>query len=198
MTAPRTATVTRTTRETAITCTLSLDGTGTATVATGIGMLDHLLTALARHGRFDLALSCDGDLHIDDHHTAEDCALVLGAALEQALGDRRGIARFGHAYAPLDEALARAVVDLSGRPWPEVHLALRREQLGTLACENIVHFFQSLAMAARMNLHLDMLRGENDHHKAEAAMKATALALRAAVARNGPPDAIPSTKGVLG
>lgn len=197
MSAPRQASASRQTRETTVQCTVLLDGTGTATVQTGLGMLDHLLTALARHGRLDLTLSCTGDLHIDDHHTAEDCALVLGAALDDALGDRAGIARFGHAYAPLDEALARAVVDLSGRPWPAVDLGLRRERLGTVACENIVHFFQSLAIAGRMNLHLDVLRGDNDHHRAEAAAKATALALRAAVRRDGPADVVPSTKGVL-
>jgi imidazoleglycerol phosphate dehydratase HisB len=194
--APRSATVERVTGETRITCTLSLDGTGRSSVKTGLGMLDHLLTALARHARLDLDLSCEGDLWIDDHHTAEDCALVLGQALERALGERRGIRRFGHAWAPLDEALARAVVDLSGRPWPEIHLDLRRERLGDLACENIVHVLQSLAMAARCNLHVDVVRGANDHHKAEAAFKATALALRAAVSRDG--DDVPSTKGVLG
>lgn len=192
----RTATVERTTRETRITCTLDLDGTGVADVQTGIGMLDHLLTALSRHSRIDLRLACEGDLHIDDHHTAEDCALVIGAALDQALGERRGVRRFGHAYAPLDEALARAVVDLSGRPWTEVHLDLRREMLGTLACENIGHVLRSLAIASRTTLHVDVLRGENDHHRAEAAFKATALALRQAVALDG--DDVPSTKGVLG
>ncbi len=191
----RTATITRTTGETRISCTLDLDGTGTADVQTGIGMLDHLLTALAKHGRLDLVLTCEGDLHIDDHHTAEDCAIVLGRALDQALGERRGVTRFGHAYAPLDEALARAVVDLSGRPWPEVRLDLRREMLGTIACENVTHVLNSLAIASRTTLHVDVLRGENDHHKAEAAFKAVALALRQAVRLDG--DAVPSTKGVL-
>lgn len=192
----RTATIERATKETTISCTLDLDGSGVADVQTGIGMLDHLLTALTRHARFDVTLRCEGDLHVDDHHTAEDCALVLGAALDQALGDRRGVRRFAHAYAPLDEALARSVVDLSGRPWTEVHLDLRREQLGTLACENIGHVLRSLAIASRTTLHVDVLRGENDHHKAEAAFKATALALRHAVSRDG--DDVPSTKGVLG
>jgi len=192
----RTATVTRETRETRITCTVSLDGSGAADVSTGIGFLDHMLVSLARHGRLDLSLSCAGDLHIDDHHTAEDCALVLGAALDEALGERRGIARFGHAYAPLDEALARCVVDLSGRPWPAVSLDLRREQIGTIATENLTHFLNSLAIAGRMNLHVDVLRGDNDHHKVEAAFKATALALRAALARTGEAS-VPSTKGVL-
>ncbi len=196
--AGRRATVERTTHETTIRCTLDLDGTGQSDVSTGIGMLDHLLGALAKHARFDLTLQCTGDLHIDDHHTTEDCALVLGQALEQCVGSRRGIRRFGDAHAPLDEALARAVVDLSGRPWPEVHLGLKREMLGTLACENIRHLFQSLAITARMSLHLDVLRGDNDHHKAEAATKALALALRSAVSTAGMGDAVPSTKGVLG
>ncbi|MCB9779071.1 MAG: imidazoleglycerol-phosphate dehydratase HisB [Alphaproteobacteria bacterium] len=193
---PRTARVVRETGETVVTCTLTLDGTGAARVSTGIGFLDHMLTALARHGRLDLDLECRGDLHVDDHHTAEDCALVLGQALDQALGERRDIRRFGHAYAPLDEALARAVVDLSGRPWPQVDLGLRREALGGLACENVVHVLNSLAIAGRLNLHVDVLRGDNDHHRAEAAFKATALALRQAVARDAGAG-VPSTKGVL-
>lgn len=192
----RGAVVRRETLETRIVVELCIDGTGASTISTGIGFLDHLLTALAKHARFDLKLSCEGDLHIDDHHTAEDCALTLGAALDQALGDRRGVTRFGHAYAPLDEALARAVIDFSGRPHPEVHLGLKREMLGTLACENVSHVLRSLAIAARATLHVDLLRGENDHHRAEAAFKATALALRAAVRRDGSED-LASTKGVL-
>lgn len=192
----RRAVVARKTRETDIRCELVLDGTGVASVATGIGFLDHLLVTLARFSRFDLTLTCAGDLHIDDHHTAEDCALALGKALDEALGERRGIERFGHAYAPLDEALARAVVDLSGRPWPEIHLGLVRETLGTIACENIRHVLQSLAIAGRMALHVEVLRGDNDHHRAEAAFKALALALRAAVRPDGS-EAIASTKGVL-
>jgi imidazoleglycerol phosphate dehydratase HisB len=191
----RRATTARKTRETDITCTLLLEGTGQADVSTGIGFLDHMLTALARHGGLDLSLTCTGDLHIDDHHTAEDCALVLGEALATALGDKRGVRRFGHAYAPLDEALARAVVDLSGRPWPAIDLGLRREMLGDLATENLTHFFQSLAIAGRLNLHLDVLKGDNDHHRAEAATKALALALRSAVAVVS--TDVPSTKGVL-
>jgi len=191
----RRALVTRKTNETDITVELVLDGRGGADVATGVGFLDHLLMALARHARFDLQLRCAGDLHIDDHHTAEDCALALGAALDQALGERRGVRRFGAAHAPLDEALARAVVDLSGRPFAAVDLGLRREALGGLACENIGHVVRSLAIAARACVHLDVLKGENDHHRAEAAFKALALALRAAVALDG--DDIPSTKGVL-
>jgi imidazoleglycerol phosphate dehydratase HisB len=191
----RRAEITRDTHETRIRCVLVLDGTGAAKVATGIGFLDHLLSALAKHSRMDLELTCEGDLHVDDHHTAEDCALAIGAAFDQALGARRGIRRFAHAYAPLDEALARAVVDLSSRPFSVVQLALVREALGGIACENSRHVLQSFAVAARLCLHVDVLRGENDHHKAEAAFKATALALRHAVQLDG--DDVPSTKGVL-
>ncbi len=194
--AQRRAEVRRKTRETDIELTLVLDGTGQTEIATGIGFLDHLLTALARHARFDLNLRCTGDLQVDDHHTAEDCALALGSALDRALGERRGVARFGYAYAPLDEALARAVVDLSGRPYARVALGLSRAMLGTLACENVAHVLRSLAVAARATLHVDVLAGDNDHHRAEAAFKAVALALRAAVARDGGVD-VPSTKGVL-
>lgn len=192
----RTARIERRTVETAVVLTLSLDGTGAADIRTGLGFLDHMLTALAAHARFDLTLRCDGDLQVDDHHTAEDCALALGGAIDQALGDKRGVARFGFAYAPLDEALARVVVDLSGRPHAEVRLGLAREALGGVACENITHFFRSLAMAARLTLHVDVERGENDHHRAEAAFKALALALGAAVLRDGS-GLIPSTKGTL-
>ncbi len=192
----RKAQVTRTTRETDIRVELDLDGSGERRIQTGIGFLDHLFGALALHGRFDLALSCKGDLEIDDHHTAEDCAIALGEAFDAALGERRGIARFASAYAPLDEALARAVVDISSRPWAEVSLELRREALGALACENIPHVLRSFAQAARLTLHVDVLRGENDHHKAEAAFKACAIALRQAVRVEGKSD-VPSTKGVL-
>ena len=146
----RTATLERKTRETDLRLTLNVDGTGNAEVSTGIGFLDHLLVSLATHARFDLTLACTGDLEVDDHHTAEDCALALGQALAQALGERRGIARFGSAYAPLDEALARAVVDLSGRPAPVVDLGLTREAIGALATENVAHVLVSLANAARM------------------------------------------------
>jgi len=193
---PRTARVARATNETVVEVVLDLEGTGSAEIATGIGFYDHMLTALARHARFDLKLHCKGDLIVDDHHTAEDCALALGQALDEALGDRRGIERFGHAYAPLDEALARVVVDLSGRPWPKVNLGLRRERIGDMSSECLEHVFRSLAMSARCALHVDVLEGDNDHHRAEAAFKACALALRRAVARGGYAD-IPSTKGVL-
>jgi len=193
----RTATVTRATRETSIHLSLDVDGTGKTTVKTGIGFLDHLLDTLSRHARFDLKLTCEGDLQVDDHHTAEDCALALGEALDRALGERRGVNRFGWALAPLDEALARAVVDLSGRPFSDVALGLQREGIGGLACENVAHFLRSLATTGRMTLHVDVLKGENDHHRAEAAFKATALALGQAVRLSGFED-VPSTKGTLG
>jgi imidazoleglycerol-phosphate dehydratase len=192
----RTATLDRSTNETSIAVKLSLDGTGQCTVSTGLPFLDHMLHALAKHGRFDLTLTCKGDLEVDDHHSVEDCALVLGAALDQALGERTGIARFGHAYAPLDEALARSVVDLSGRPHASIELGLRRESIGALSSENIAHFLASFATAARATLHVDVLKGVNDHHRAEAAFKSLALALRQAVSLTGVAG-VPSTKGVL-
>jgi imidazoleglycerol phosphate dehydratase HisB len=192
----RVSAIDRQTRETEILGELSLDGAGRVAVATGIGFLDHLLTAFAFHAGFDLRLECSGDLGVDDHHTAEDCALAIGEALHTALGDRGRIARFGWAYAPLDEALARAVVDLSGRPWAEIDLGLEREAIGRLACENIGHVLTSLATAARCALHVDLLRGSNDHHRSEAAFKAAALAMRQAVSPTDRDD-IPSTKGVL-
>ena len=189
--------LTRTTKETDIICRLNLDGNGIADVETGIGFFDHMLTTLAKHARFDLRLSCKGDLSIDDHHSVEDCALIIGNCLDDALVERQGIARFACAHVPLDEALCRAVVDLSGRPYPVVDLSLTRERLGRLSCENIPHFFESLAIAGRMALHLDMLKGRNDHHRSEAAFMAGAVALRQAVARDGSAT-VPSTKGALG
>lgn len=193
---PRTAIRERRTGETKINVRLDLDGTGQSSIRTGIGFLDHLLTALARHARIDIELSCDGDLHIDDHHTAEDCAIVLGSAIDAALGERIGFGRFGSAYAPLDESLARAVIDFSGRPHAEVSLGLTREAIGGLACENIPHVLRSLATSMRATLHVDIIRGENDHHKAEAAFKALALAMRMAIAQTASND-VPSTKGSL-
>jgi imidazoleglycerol phosphate dehydratase HisB len=192
---PRQATIARRTRETDIALSLSLDGSGRAEVATGIGFYDHLLTALALHARLDLTLRCTGDLEVDDHHTVEDCALVLGQAVDQALGDRVGLRRFATAHAPLDEALARVVVDLSGRPFARVALGLERDRIGAMATENISHALRSFATGARLTLHVDLLAGENDHHRAEAAFKALALALRAAVGRDG--EGVPSTKGTL-
>ncbi len=192
----RTHKLQRKTRETQIEVAVSLDGTGEAMVATGIGFLDHLLSALARHSGLTLELRCKGDLEIDDHHTAEDCALALGEAIDRALGERRGFARFGSACAPLDESLARAVIDFSGRPFAVINLGLRREAIGDLACENIPHVLSSFATAMRATLHVDVLRGENDHHRAEAAFKALALALRQALARTTD-QSVPSTKEVL-
>ncbi|MFG0285054.1 MAG: imidazoleglycerol-phosphate dehydratase HisB [Phycisphaerales bacterium JB039] len=195
----RQATITRETRETSIELRLALDGSGQMDIATGVGFLDHLLHALAFHAGLDLTLRCEGDLHVDDHHTVEDCALALGAALDEALGERAGVMRFGAAYAPLDEALSRAVVDLVRRPHASIDLGLRRERLGDLSCENIGHFLASLAMSGRFTLHVDTFKGDNDHHRAESAFKALALALRQAVAP-APADAsgaARSTKGSL-
>lgn len=193
----RSANIERATNETRVTVSIALDGTGQSRVQTGIAFLDHMLTSFAKHARCDLQLSCDGDLHIDDHHSVEDCALTLGHALDKALGDRAGINRFASAYAPLDESLARVVVDVSGRPSCCVSLDLKRDRVGELSCENLPHFFRSLAIAARITLHIDTIRGDNDHHKIEAAFKAFALALSHACRRADGRTDIPSTKGVL-
>jgi imidazoleglycerol phosphate dehydratase HisB len=191
----RRAEIERETSEVAIRGHLELDGSGTSDIKTGLGFLDHMLATLAKHGRFDLALTATGDTQVDDHHTVEDCAIVLGRAFDEALGDRKGIGRFGYAYAPLDESLSRAVVDLSGRPWPEISIGFARETIGEVATENLVHFLRSFAIEGRMALHIDLIRGDNDHHKAESAFKALAVALRSAVAADG--DGVPSTKGTL-
>jgi imidazoleglycerol phosphate dehydratase HisB len=193
----RSATVERKTSETKVTVAITLDGAGQSQVHSGIGFLDHMLVSLAKHSQCDLQLTCEGDLHIDDHHTVEDCALALGQAIDKALGDRAGIARFGSAYAPLDESLARVVIDVSGRPMCCVSTELQRERVGQLSCENVPHFFRSFATAARLTLHVDIIRGENDHHKIEAAFKAFALALSQACRRYEGRADIPSTKGVL-
>ena len=186
---------TRDTSETSVRVDLVVDGNGSADVTTGLGFLDHMVTTLARHARFDLRLEATGDLKTDDHHTVEDCAIGLGRALTESLGNRDGINRFGYSYAPLDESLSRAVVDMSGRPWSEIRLDLKREMVGDVATENLVHFFRTLAAESRMALHIDVLRGDNDHHKAEAAFKSVALALRQAVGISG--TDVPSTKGTL-
>ncbi|CAE6516851.1 unnamed protein product [Rhizoctonia solani] len=196
----RTATVSRKTSETEIEITLTLDCNPGLTkqvidVSTGIGFLDHMYTALAKHGHMSLAVKCKGDLWIDDHHTADN-ALALGEAFRKALGEVRGIRRYGTGFAPLDEALSRVVVDISSRPYCVVDLGLKREKIGDLSCEMIPHVFHSFAMAAGLTLHVDCLRGENDHHRSESAFKALALALREATARTGGND-VPSTKGVL-
>ncbi|QDU66624.1 imidazoleglycerol-phosphate dehydratase HisB [Engelhardtia mirabilis] len=203
-TVPRSAQVTRSTRETSVECRVVLDGSGAAEVSTGIGFLDHMVASLALHSRIDVSLTCRGDLEVDDHHTAEDCALALGQAIDAALGERRGIGRFGWALVPLDEALAQVALDLSGRPFARVELELVRERIGALATENATHFLQSLAVAMRATLHVDVLRGANDHHKVEAAFKATARCLRQAVAADplpgefaGETNPVPSAKGSL-
>ena len=171
----------RKSKETDIELSLGLDG-GKITIGTGIGFFDHMLTSLACHAGWSLVLACKGDLEVDDHHTVEDCGIVLGAALAKAVEARGAIRRFGSGFAPLDEALARAVVDISGRPFCETSLGLARGNIGTLATENIGHFFTSLAMTAGITLHIDVLKGQNDHHRAEAAFKALARALREALA----------------
>ncbi len=194
----RTGRVRRETGETKVEVRLDLAGDrAPIRVSTGIGFFDHMLHALAFHAGWGLELTCEGDLEVDDHHTVEDTGLALGQAVARALGDRRGgIARFGHAYAPLDEALARAVVDVSGRPFFAGELDLRRDRVGALSCEMVPHFFQSFAQAAGLTLHVDVIRGANDHHRIEACFKAAALALKGALASTGGSD-VPSTKGVL-
>jgi imidazoleglycerol-phosphate dehydratase len=187
----------RQTKETDIKLTLGLDGKGVARVTTGIGFFDHMLSSFATHGRIDLTLECRGDLHVDPHHTVEDVGISLGSALLQALGDKRGIARFGHAYVPLDEALTRCVVDLSGRPYLHFGVRFRAKQLGSMPTELFEDFFWALADHGRLCIHLDLIRGRNSHHIAEATFKATARALAMAVARGPRGSGIPSTKGTL-
>ncbi|KAJ0388027.1 hypothetical protein COL922a_001010 [Colletotrichum nupharicola] len=170
----------------------------TISVNTGIGFLDHMLHALSKHAGWSLALICKGDLHIDDHHTAEDICIALGYAFANALGSATGLARFGFAYAPLDEALSRAVIDLSNRPYSVVDLGLKREKIGDLSCEMIPHCLQSFAQGARVTLHVHCLHGENDHHRAESAFKALAVAVKMATSRvAGKEGEVPSTKGTL-
>jgi imidazoleglycerol-phosphate dehydratase len=193
----RRVTVARRTRETDITITLDLDGTGQATIATGVGFYDHLLTSLAHHALFDLEVRGAGDLEVDEHHTVEDVALVLGAALAEALGDRAGIARFGEASVPMDEALATAVLDVGGRPYAVLDVAFRGERVGALPTQLVEHALESFARAAGVTLHL-RAAGRNDHHVAEAAFKALARALRAAVAPDPRRAGVASTKGSLG
>lgn len=195
---PRQATVNRETRETRVTVTLTIDGRGEARVSTGIGMLDHLLSAWARHGLFDLEVRAEGDLHVDPHHTAEDVGLVLGRAFREALGDGAGIRRIAEAYAPMDEALALAVVDISGRPFWDLRLGFSGPAVGELPTSLIGHFWRSFAAEARLTLHCRLLAGEDDHHRAEAVFKAVGRALSQA-AETDPRRAgeIPSTKGRL-
>ncbi len=193
----------RVTRETDVAVTLHLDALPASeqppAIATGVSFLDHLLTAFARHGRFTLAVTATGDTHIDDHHTVEDVGLVLGQTLRAALGERRGIARFGFAYAPMDEALARAVVDISGRPFLVYETGPVRlpERSGHFETALVEEFWRAVVTEARLALHLDLLRGRNGHHALEALFKAAGLALRAATRVDAPDDAVPSTKGML-
>jgi len=193
----RRATIKRKTRETDIALTFALDGSGRSRIDTGIGFLDHMLTSFATHGRFDLEVTCKGDLHVDAHHSVEDVGIALGDALIQALGDKKGIVRFGHAYVPLDEALSRCVVDLSGRPFLHYDVTFKSQKLGTMPTELFEDFFWALADRGRLNIHLDLIRGRNAHHIAETLFKASSRALSMAVARDPRVTDIPSTKGVL-
>jgi len=193
----RRVTIARRTRETEIEITLDLDGSGRAAVATGIGFFDHLLTSLAHHGLFDLEIRASGDLDVDEHHTVEDVALVLGGALAEALGDRAGIRRFGDASVPMDEALAIAVVDVGGRPYAVIDLPFRGERVGGLPLQLVEHALESFARTAGATLHLRGT-GRNDHHLAEAAFKALARALRTACEADPRRSGVASTKGSLG
>ena len=195
---PRTATVARQTGETDIEITLNLDGAGQANIDTGVGFLNHMLHALARHARIDLSVRAAGDLHIDEHHTVEDVGIVLGRALAEALGDRKGIARMGHAVVPMDEALALAAVDLGGRGYFVFEGHFDTERVGQMATSLIPHFLESLAHEGRLNLHVRLLAGADDHHRAEAIFKALARALDMAKQHD---DRLggqtPSTKGMI-
>lgn len=194
----RTASISRKTAETDITLTLSLDGRGESSVKTGCGFLDHMLTLFARHGRFDLAVTCVGDTYVDDHHTVEDVGIVLGTALAEALGEKRGITRYGQSLLPMDETLVLTAADLSGRAYLGWELPFPTEKIGSFDTELCKEFFTAFARCAAMTLHIRLLAGENSHHIAEAAFKATARALRAAVAIDPTAgDEIPSTKGAL-
>jgi imidazoleglycerol-phosphate dehydratase len=194
----RRARVERDTAETRISVEIDLDGTGRAELATGVPFLDHMLDQVARHGMIDLVVKAEGDLHIDAHHTVEDIGITLGQALAKAAGDKRGIARYGHAYVPLDEALSRVVVDLSGRPGLEFHVPFTRALIGAFDVDLAHEFFQGFVNHALVTLHVDNLRGDNAHHQAESVFKAFARALRMALARDPRAGtAIPSTKGTL-
>jgi imidazoleglycerol-phosphate dehydratase len=194
----RDATVNRNTLETQISVSLNLDGSGKAELASGVPFLDHMLDQIARHGMMDLAVKASGDLHVDAHHTVEDVGIALGQALAKALGDKRGVRRYGHAYVPLDEALSRVVVDLSGRPGLEFNVEFTRARVGEFDVDLVVEFFQGLVNHAMLTLHVDNLKGRNAHHQVETIFKAFGRALRMAVE----PDpraggALPSTKGAL-
>ncbi len=195
---PRTAQVTRNTAETRITVKVNLDGTGVSRLSTGIGFFDHMLDQIARHGLIDLDIQADGDLHIDGHHTVEDVGITLGQAFAQAMGDKKGIRRYGHAYVPLDEALSRVVVDFSGRPGLVMDVPFKSGMIGAFDTQLTHEFFQGFVNHALVTLHIDNLKGENAHHQAETVFKAFARALRSAIERD-PRTAgtIPSTKGSL-
>jgi imidazoleglycerol-phosphate dehydratase len=195
---PRAATVVRKTAETTIEISVDVDGAGRTEIATGVPFLDHMLDQVGRHGMLDLTVKAQGDLHIDAHHTVEDVGITLGQALKQALGDKAGIRRYGHAYVPLDEALSRVVIDLSGRPGLEYHVPFTRSLIGTFDVDLVHEFFQGFVNHALATLHVDNLRGDNAHHQAETAFKAFARALRMACERDPrAAGAIPSTKGSL-
>ena len=192
-TAPRTATVSRTTKETDITVTVTLDGTGTSSVNSGVVFLDHMLTNFSKHSGIDMALECHGDLEIDDHHTVEDVAIVIGNAITEALGEKRGIQRYGWAIIPMDEALARCALDLGGRSYCTVKADFKRPVIQGFSTEMVEHFFLSLSGTLKANIHLAILEGENTHHKIETLFKSFAYAMKAAIVVTG--DEIPSTKG---
>ncbi|WP_298673281.1 imidazoleglycerol-phosphate dehydratase HisB [uncultured Sphingomonas sp.] len=194
----RTATITRATSETDIAVTVNLDGTGLYDVETGIGFFDHMLEQLARHSLIDLNVRTKGDLHIDQHHTVEDTAIAIGQAVAQALGDKRGIRRYGDALSPMDETLTRVALDISGRPWLVWNTEFTQKRLGEMDTELFKHWFHSFAQAAGITLHIETLHGENNHHIAESAFKGLARALRLALEIDPrKADAIPSTKGTL-
>ncbi|MCW5696969.1 MAG: imidazoleglycerol-phosphate dehydratase HisB [Bauldia sp.] len=194
----RTATVNRRTRETDISVTVGLDGTGEASVATGVGFFDHMLEQVARHGLIDLTVAAKGDLHIDQHHTCEDVGIVLGQAVRKALGDMKGIVRYADVHLPMDEALTRCAIDISGRPHLVWKVAFTRPKIGEFDTELVREFFQAFAQHAGITLHIETLYGDNSHHIAETCFKALARALRAAVAIDPrQPEAVPSTKGML-
>ncbi|QEL14193.1 imidazoleglycerol-phosphate dehydratase HisB [Limnoglobus roseus] len=194
---PRTATIRRETAETTIDLTLTLDGTGKSTVATGVGFFDHMLTHIAKHGLFDLTVTCKGDLHIDAHHTVEDVGICFGKALVQALGDKAGIRRYGDATVPMDETLVTAAVDLSGRPFLVWKADVPTELLGTFSSQLAEEFWRAVSSAGLLTLHVVMHHGRNTHHVVETIFKATARALRQAVEPDPRGSGIPSTKGVL-
>ncbi|TAE32443.1 MAG: imidazoleglycerol-phosphate dehydratase HisB [Alphaproteobacteria bacterium] len=194
----RTATIERITKETSITATVALDGTGTYNIHTGIGFLDHMLEQLSRHSLMDITLHAQGDLHIDGHHTTEDTGIVLGLAVKKALGERKGIERYAHAYIPMDETLTRAAVDLSGRPYLVWNVQFTQERLGSIDTELFREWFQAFTFALSANVHIETLYGVNNHHKIESCYKGLARALRGAMRLDAQQlDAIPSTKGVL-